>query len=438
MVRILGSLSSPMGPERRAGVAILVYARWVLAAASFLAVDYEPNVNRLSGLGINAVVLVAVAVNLFLHWRLYRGGPVPTSLAVAASIWDAAAITAAIGLHDGFQSTSYILYFPALLAFSLVFPGRWSVLYTGATAVVYVVVIYIAQPGFRPSDSADLKVLLLRLATMGTTAMIANIVVRIERQRRERAVRSETARTAELLVMERRALDAERTLQAERRRLSQEVHDGISQEAYMLSLGLETVAEAVRRGGGELSVGERLEALLRLAKQTLLDTRNLMFDLEGVMAGATSLVALVRHLAQEFSAVTGIPVAVRVAGEEHQLSPATVGEVYRVVQEGLANVFKHAGAGTAAIELDYGERELRLRVSDSGRGFDPERPRVRGHGLRNMRERTARLGGSLAVESAAGSGARLTVTIPYTGTDVRRFDGSDVAGQAVEAEEGMR
>lgn len=410
---MLRRFNSPMGPERRAGVAILVYARWLLAAAALAALDYEPNVNRISGLGINAVVLVALALNLFLQLRLSRGRPVPTGPAVLASGWDAAAITAAIGLHDGFQSTSYILYFPALLAFSLVFPGRWSALYSGVTAFAYLVVIYLAQPGFRPGDSADLKVLLLRLATMATTALIANIVVRIERQRRLAAVRAETERAAELLVMERRALDAERALHAERRRLSQEVHDGISQEAYMLTLGLETVAEAARRADSDPAVDERLAALLRLAKQTLLDSRTLLFDLEGVMAGETSLVALVRNQAQEFSAVTGVPVEVRLSGAERPLSPATVGEVYRVVQEGLANIFKHAGAGSATIALDYRERELRLCVSDSGCGFDPDEPRAHGHGLRNMRERTARLGGSLAVESATGSGVRLTVTIPF-------------------------
>jgi signal transduction histidine kinase len=155
-----------------------------------------------------------------------------------------------------------------------------------------------------------------------------------------------------------------------------------------------------------------MQGLVRLARQTLLETRNLLFDLERVMSGETSLAALVRNQAREFSTVSSIPVEVTVNGEERALPPATVGEVFRVVQEGLANVYRHAQAGAAAISLTFGEAGLAVRVRDDGAGM-PESTEGSGHGLRNMRERAHRLGGQLTIESGAGAGTAITLTIPY-------------------------
>src|SRR4029079_5022927 len=111
------------------------------------------------------------------------------------------------------------------------------------------------------------KALVLRLATMATAALTANLVVRVERTLRQRAV-------AEALAMEQRAITAEREAAFERQRLSQEVHDGLSQNAYMLALGLEAAAETMSRDSADPRAIERMQGLVRLARQTLLETRN--------------------------------------------------------------------------------------------------------------------------------------------------------------------
>ncbi len=411
---MIATLRRPLDAERRASLAILVTARWFLVAAAVVAQNYRPDSGPTAQTGINILIAGTVLLNGWLHLALRRGRPLGIGLAVLLSIYDAAAITAAVALADGFSSSAYILYYPALLAFSLVFPGRWGVLYGAATAVAYFVVCLVAHGNFHPGRALDQKDMLLRLATMAASVLIANLIVRIERERRERAVAAEAERRDQVLALEKRALELERVAQEERARLSREVHDGISQNVYMLTLGLETAAALVERETQDAVLAERLGALLRLAKGTLLETRNLLFDLAGVMAGEQSLTALVRNQAREFTAVTGIQAEVAVAGEERRLPPATVGEVYRVLQEGLANVFKHAQAGAVTLRLCYGADTLTLQIADTGAGFDAGSPAARGYGLRNMQARAVRVGGGLALASRPGAGTTLTVTVPYT------------------------
>lgn len=409
--RVFRALRRPLEPERRASLSILVGARWFLIATAVFTVDYRPAVDARTLAILNLLILGAALLNLLLHGRLRAGQPVTLTLPLLASIYDAAAVTVAIGLVDGYENQSFVLYSPALLAISVVFPGRWSVLYALAAAIAYLGAIILQADTFQGGNPAVQRVLALRLAAMAATVFIANLVIKIERARRERAVAAEAARAEEVRALERRAREAERAAEVERRRLSQEVHDGISQEIYMLTLGLET-AGALAAEGDERLAG-RLKALVHLAKQTLLDTRNLLFDLEQVMAGQTSLAALVRNQAEEFTAVTGVAVDVTVCGEERRLSPGAVGEVYRVVQEGLANVYRHAEARAVRLRLTYRAREMELTIADNGHGFDPSGARARGRGLANMRDRTSRLGGRLLVESAPGRGTTLTALIPH-------------------------
>jgi signal transduction histidine kinase len=407
------TLFSPIDPERRAGLAILVAMRWLLIGAALFAMTYRPGTGAVAFPGILLLIAIDLWMNVLLQRRLTSGRTIFTVLPLVAAVYDAVAITVAVGLADGFANDSFVLYYPALLGFSLVFRGRWSVVYAAALLLAYTLISLFTHGNFHYGDTSDQKILVLRLATMAATVATANMVVRIERGRREQAVAAEAMRAREVLDLEQRARAAERAALDERRRLAQDVHDGISQSVYMLTLGLETAAAVqVREPDGPRNA-ERMDGLVRLAKQTLLDTRNLLFDLERVMAGQTSLAALVRNQAREFAAVTGIPVEVEVTGEERPLPPRTTGEVYRVVQEGLANVYKHAGAPAATLRLAYDPECMRLELADTGRGFDTSATLDRGYGLRGMRDRIERLRGDFAIASCPGQGTRLTVCIPY-------------------------
>ncbi|MGI8925204.1 MAG: sensor histidine kinase [Tepidiformaceae bacterium] len=407
-------LQEPLDRERREGIKVLVVMRWMLIGAALFVIDYRPGTPNEVLLPLNGLVIVAAILNSVLQVRLVRRASIPTGLPLIAGAYDAIAITGAMWARDGFDNQSYLLYYPALLAFAITFPGWRSLVYCGATTAAYTGIVVLAHPAqFDGSWATDQKALALRLTTMVATVVAANMVVRIEVGRRRRAVEAEADRQQEVMQLQQEAAERERAGEEERRRLSREIHDGVSQGVYMLALGLETLADARAHGQQNGADGERLEGLLTLARHTLLDTRGLLFDLSGVMAGETSLAALVENQASEFRAVTGVKTEVMVEGTERPLSPATVGEVYRVLQESLANVYKHAHAGLATIRLTYGEDAVVLAVADDGGGFDDTAASARGNGLRNMGERAAKVGGSLSVAAAAGRGTSVTVRIPY-------------------------
>lgn len=397
--------------ERRASLVVLASMRWVLIAAAAFQINFRPGSSQSEHNTLNLLLLVALGLNAVLHWLLATHRSIYLGLPVLLGFYDAIAITGAIATVDHFDNPSYLLYYPALLSFVLVFPGKWSATYTVAIMALYIVA---CLPGetLEPGGTGDQKDLALRLSTMATAALTANLVVRVERRRREEAVAAERERAREVIAMEARAMEAERRAQTERHRLSQEVHDGVSQNVYMLTLGLETAAEAVAREPATAPLAERMQALVRLSRQALMETRHLLYDLDRVMTGDASFVSLVRHQAREFSAVSGIPVEVRVEGEERTLDAATVGELFRVVQEALSNVMRHSGASTVVLGLSYEGEELGLSLRDDGHGFQPT-VLGGGHGLGNMRERIERLGGELAVDSAPEAGTTVALRVPY-------------------------
>jgi signal transduction histidine kinase len=235
-------------------------------------------------------------------------------------------------------------------------------------------------------------------------------VVRVERTRRLAAVEEGARAAEERFAAEQRALEAEREVESERRRLSQEIHDGVSQRVYMLSLGLENARVSAEREGAP-ALAARLETLHQVSRETLLETRNLLFDLGRVMAGQTTIDELARNLATEFSAVTGVAVEVRAAAAQAAMDPASVGELFRIIQEALANVMKHAAATNVVIALKTSGSALQVTVADNGSGFEVDAARM-GHGLNNIRERAARLGGSATIESSPGAGTTVRVSLP--------------------------
>jgi signal transduction histidine kinase len=277
--------------------------------------------------------------------------------------------------------------------------------------IAYVVVAALGGDSLQWTAVDDQKALVLRLATMGTTVLAANLVVRIERDRRRRAVALEHDRQQELRALEERSRRQEEASQDARQRLLREVHDGVAQGVYMLGLGLEGISRDLAAGRDPEQT--RVDALGRVAKQTLLETRGLLFDLHRVMTGESTLSALVRSQLREFETVTGIAGDMAVHGTEQPLSADVIGELYRVLQESLTNVYKHAKASRVTVSLCYEDEGLLIEITDNGRGLqasDEQAPT--GHGLRTMVERTAELGGSFSVSSEAGAGTSLSLRIP--------------------------
>lgn len=208
--------------------------------------------------------------------------------------------------------------------------------------------------------------------------------------------------------------EAERlAAQAERARLAREIHDGIAQSLFMLTLNLEACAELVERDPQRLR--GRLATLIDLSRQTLWQTRHYVHDLKPLLADEQSLTAVVQNQVKEFQTISGLPVELTITGQEGRQTPAVKQALYRIAQEGLANVFKHSGAAQIEVVLAFTAAATVLTIIDDGRGFaltEVDQPGRRGFGLGNMRERADELGGRLTITSYPTQGTRIEVWMP--------------------------
>ncbi len=202
--------------------------------------------------------------------------------------------------------------------------------------------------------------------------------------------------------------------EGERTRIAREIHDGIAQLMYMLSLSLETAVDRV--GGDPEEQRRRLKDLTALAKNALWEVRQYIFDLRPLLSGDEGLVGAIQGQVKEFQAVSELPVELSVTGTPMQLPIEMAASLYRIVQEGLGNIFRHARATQVRIEIRFAEDHLTLAVEDDGIGIGETGPGERvGFGMGNLRRRVDELGGTLEVKSRPGEGTRIEVTVPVGG-----------------------
>jgi signal transduction histidine kinase len=202
-----------------------------------------------------------------------------------------------------------------------------------------------------------------------------------------------------------RVLEAQ---ELERRRLARELHDETGQALTSILLGLKGIRAA--RSDDE---AERVEGDLReLVVQALQDVRSLAVELRPAALDDFGLVPALDRLVETFSERSGIEAVVEAHIGETRLPPETETVLYRLVQEALTNVVKHAGAEHVSIVLTRRERRVTAVIEDDGRGFADRDVREGALGLVGMRERLALLGGTLAVESRPGAGTSLAAYVP--------------------------
>ena len=192
-----------------------------------------------------------------------------------------------------------------------------------------------------------------------------------------------------------------------RRRLARELHDSAAQTIFGMNLAAQSAAVLFQRDRSR--VLEQLDRLQELAHSAMREIQALTDQLRPRGLAEDGLPAALRRLAAERAAHDGLRVRVEVSGER-ELSAAVAEGLYRIVQEALNNVAKHAGTTEALVRLELA-RPARLLVADQGAGFDPQRilaPRGR-VGLAGMTERSRELGWRLTCDSAPGAGTRIVV-----------------------------
>jgi signal transduction histidine kinase len=209
---------------------------------------------------------------------------------------------------------------------------------------------------------------------------------------------------------------AELAAEGERSRIAREIHDGIAQMVYMLSLSLETASDRV--GSDPDEQRQRLADLTALAKNALWEVRQYIFDLRPLLSGDEGIVGAVQGQVQEFQAVSEMPVDLVVSGTPARLPVATSAALYRMVQEGLGNVFRHARATRVEIALTFRDDAVALSLADDGVGMTEAAPGARvGYGMGNLRKRVEDLHGTIDVRSEPGAGTRIEVSIPRGGDE---------------------
>ncbi|MGE8497671.1 MAG: PAS domain-containing sensor histidine kinase [Pseudomonas sp.] len=195
----------------------------------------------------------------------------------------------------------------------------------------------------------------------------------------------------------------------EKARIAREVHDELGQVLTVLKL--ETSMCELSYAALDEGLGERLDNMKRLIAQLFQLVRDVASALRPPILDA-GLASAIEWQAQRFEARTQIPCLVEVPDELPVLPDGQAIGLFRVLQEALTNVLRHAGAHTVELRLERRDAMLCLSIVDDGRGFRPEAVGVHSFGLVGMRERVLMLGGSLLIDSRPGEGTTLTVTVP--------------------------
>ena len=248
-------------------------------------------------------------------------------------------------------------------------------------------VMNVASPGWRSLSPEDLQL----LYTVGDLLSIA-----VERARL--ADRSTRLGAAE-----------------ERNRLAREIHDTIAQGLTAAALQLESADALLDTGSNPERAHDSVLRALSLTKTNLEEARRSVLDLRAAPLEGRPLSEALKVLVGRWEEETGITARMRSVNGGRPLPPRVEAALYRICQEALANVVRHARASRATVRLVATPGRVRLAVDDDGLGFDPPGVPTGRHGLLGMRERAELLGGTFEVESVPGEGTRVEASVPLEG-----------------------
>ncbi len=267
----------------------------------------------------------------------------------------------------------------------------------------------VCRDGECPNSEENLRLL---------TAIGHQIGMAVENARLYRELQQKETLRGELV---RKLISAQ---EEERRRIARELHDQYAQALTVLSMSIEATERALPESQAPLRA--QLESVKTLTAHTLDQTYDLIFDLRPTILDDLGLVPAVRWYAENRLQPLGVAVHLEVEGLQQRLPPEVETACYRVIQEALLNVAKHARAQQVYIRLWLEDGRLRGEIEDDGQGFDLEAvrrsaARGRGMGLMGMQERIELLGGTLTIHSQPGQGTRVRIDVPLRSTGQEVF-----------------
>jgi len=216
------------------------------------------------------------------------------------------------------------------------------------------------------------------------------------------------------------------TQEEERRRIARELHDETSQSLASLVVGLKAAQAAL-----SIDPARSEEILLGLrasVSQTVKELHNIIYDLRPTLLDDLGLIPALRWYAGSRLEACGIEVELEVEGSARRLPPEVETVLFRIAQEAVTNVVRHAGASRVRLGLRFGAEEVAIHVRDNGRGFEARetmdaKVERQGFGLLGIQERATLLGGRFEVQSQPGKGTDLRVWVPLS--SLRGDDGQD-------------
>ena len=370
---------------------ISVWGRWFIWLVGVFLLAYRPGFWYPEDIEYLALPVSVFMVNGLVHYRLLTNRSVTWRWMLLLSAIDVALITVGVVIGGGFTSFIFLVYYPALAAFAVVFSSlSLSLASTTMAAVAYAVVCLMVGSGI-DLDAGKEKVLVARLALMYTLVLVISFTTRFERVRWQAAV------------------SRERQLLRERIDLSQTIHDTTAQTAYMIGLGIHRARELA---------GESNEDLVAALDATSALTRSAMWEVRGpidagnILEGRELGRVLWSHCAT-FERITGVPAEMSQSGTEPPLTTETRARLFSIAHNALTNAFLHARPGRVEVILSFEADQIRLSVSDDGVGL-PDGYAERGRGFNGMRSDAEQMGGALIVESGEGvGGTTISCVVPY-------------------------
>ncbi len=356
-----------------------------------------------TGTAISAVLVVALQAA---YWLLAR----PRLAGIRANssrAWAFSVISVAL-----FSLAAILSPWSALLLFALT-PQIFVLLTPRPATVVIVALNVLPMAGRLLAGSLTARQV---VQDIGQTAFVitfslffASRILSISKQNEERRRLIEELREREAEVA---ALSAARGAEAERARISRELHDTLAQ-------GFASIVTLGHAASGELDddpedARRHLELITETARENLAESRRIIVALGPGRLDGASLPEAVQRTVDTWRETTGTGVRLEISGQAAPTAPATEVVTLRLVQESLENVRKHARTAQVLVRLSYSETELEVAVRDSGSGFDPAAART-GFGLSGMRSRVNEVDGVFDVTSAPGEGTTVRARLPLIG-----------------------
>jgi len=204
-------------------------------------------------------------------------------------------------------------------------------------------------------------------------------------------------------------------LASERDRIAREMHDGISQSLFSISLGLELAKKQVAKD--PQLVIQRLSELQEHLNTAMTEVRRFVYDLRPMKLQELGLSGAIDFWIKEITIGRTVRGELEVVGNEYHLGPVREQCLYRVAKESVSNIVRHSGARQFTVRLEYGSESVELIITDDGNGFAVEdaleaRTEGSGMGLRSIQERVRREHGTLQLTSSEGEGTRIEVRLP--------------------------